>query len=582
MSNSTEVKQEQRMKWWTEAKFGMFVHWGLYAIPGQGEWHMYGEKIPVKEYEKLAGQFNPVQFGAREWVRIAKEAGMKYIVITAKHHDGFAMYPSAVEPFNIVDASPFKRDPMKELAEACREEGIRLCFYYSHVIDWHHPHSVHNAANNTWDYKMEEKQFTKYWNGLAKPQIKELLTEYGPIGLLWFDTAGGLSREDSEDMVAHVRSLQPDCLINSRVSHFKGMGDYQSKGDNETPMYGEDTRPWETPMTLNQTWGFSLKDQVWKTTESLVRKLVNIVSKGGNLLLNVGPSPEGTIPGESVKRLRELGEWTGRNAEAIYESSASPYPYDFDWGAVTAKPGRLYMHVYNNKWPAEGRLILGGVRNKVSKAYMLADPDKQALETEQSFDEGLKLHTLAIGLPAHAPDQHVSVIVLELEGENDIDNGFTMLPCGRLKVDVTSGRITESHGIAEAKEAALAREAEWKVTIPQPGTYRLMLVSFKRADATLEEEFRGGVKLAFAGRWIAGLPQEDQIITDSPACQHPYTEVHSVLGEVELAEPGSYSLTLKSALIKDRNPPFTEIWQADKVKLRSVMLVRVDPGTIEV
>ncbi|SHE11528.1 Alpha-L-fucosidase [Chlamydia abortus] len=575
MSNSTEVKQAQRMKWWTEAKFGMFVHWGLYAIPGQGEWQMYSEKIPVKEYEKLAGQFNPVRFDAREWVRIAKEAGMKYIVITAKHHDGFAMYSSSVEPFNIVDATPFKRDPMKELAEACREEGIRLCFYYSHVIDWHHPHSVHNAANNTWDYRMEEKDFPIYWNSLAKPQIRELLTQYGPVGLLWFDTAGGLSKEDSEDMVAHVRSLQPECLVNSRVSHFKGMGDYQSKGDNETPMYGEDERPWETPMTLNRTWGFSPKDQVWKTTESLVRKLVHIVSKGGNLLLNVGPSPEGTIPGESVERLKELGEWTGRNAEAIYAASASPFPYEFDWGAITAKPGKLYLHIHNDKWPKTGKLVLRGVRNRVSHAYLLADPGKRALETEQTFDDGLQLHTLAIGLPAQAPDSYVSVVVLELEGENDIDSEFTVLPSGSLKVDIPSGRLTEGHEIAGIEGGGPVRKAEWSVMVPQPGTYRLSLVSFRRTDAVLEEGFKAGVELVMNDRPFVGIPKEDRIITDSPACQHPYSEVHSIMGEVEIPRPGHYSLTLKSALIKERHSKFTEIWQADPVKLRSVMLVRI-------
>ncbi|CAH8712679.1 alpha-L-fucosidase [Paenibacillus thiaminolyticus] len=565
--------QAERMSWWTEAKFGMFIHWGLYALPGEGEWHMYGSKIPVAEYESLAEQFNPVRFNAREWVRLARQAGMKYIVITAKHHDGFAMYGSQAEPFNIVDATPFQRDPMKELAQACQEEGIRLCFYYSHVIDWHHPHSVHQSANNIWDYKMEEKQFDLYWNELVKPQLRELLTEYGPIGLIWFDTAGGLSKEDSEDIVAHVRRLQPDCLINSRVSHYRGMGDYQSKGDNETPMYGEESQPWETPMTLNETWGYCPKDQVWKTADSLIRKLVNIVSKGGNLLLNVGPSPKGTIPEPAVERLREIGTWTERNAEAIYGTAASPFPYEFDWGAVTAKPGRLFLHVFNDKWP-RGHLKLQGMRSRVLKAYLLADPLKRVLPLTHTYHGGTERHTLSVSLPDTAPDQSVSVIVLEVEDVNDLDTGFTVLPSGMLKVDVTSGEVTKADGLGDGTMAA--RRAAWDIAITEPGTYSLSLISFKRADGALADSYAEGIRLTFAGETIETVPQEDSIIAESPACQHPYKEVHSRLANVFIPVPGTYELTLTSTLIKDRNPRFTEIWQADKVKLRSVMLERAD------
>lgn len=215
---------------------------------------------------------------------------------------------------------------------------------------------------------MEEKQFDRYWNELVKPQIKELLTEYGPVGLIWFDTAGGLSKEASEVIITHLRRIQPDCLINSRVSQYRGMGDYQSKSDNETPMYGEESRPWEMPMTM----GYSPKDQAWKPTDSLIRMLANIVSKGGNLLLNVGPSPKGTIPEPAVERLREIGAWTERNAEAIYGTTASPFPYEFDWGTLTAKPGRLFLHVFNDKW-LRGQLKLQGMRSRVIKAYLLAD-----------------------------------------------------------------------------------------------------------------------------------------------------------------------------------------------------------------
>ena len=562
-----------RTTWWTDAKFGMFVHWGLYAIPAKGEWVMYAEQTPVNEYEKLAEQFEPTGFDAKAWVSLAKAAGMRYIVITAKHHDGFAMYHSKADPYNIVDATPFGRDPMKELAEACREEGIRLCFYYSHVIDWHHPHSLHKECNNTWDYKLEEKRFPEYWNGKAKPQLAELLTQYGPVGLIWFDTAGGLSDEDSKDAVRHVRSLQPDCLINSRVSHYAGMGDYVSKGDNEIPMSGEDTRPWETPMTLNQSWGYTTKDQVWKTAEALIRKLVNIAGKGGNLLLNVGPTAEGTIPELSAKRLREVGEWTHRNAEAIYATAGSPFPCELEWGAITVKPGKLYLHVHNDKWP-DGAIRLNGVRNQVTRAYMLADSGQRALQTEQMHDGKLDVHTLTVHLPAQPSDKHVSVVAIELAGDNDFDRTITQLPYGTLKLDVPLAQVSLVREQDDTAGTPALRSAEWRFTMVHPGTYDVVLVNFKRVNADWAEQFKEGIEFDFAGQTYACEPKEDAVETDSPSCQHPYSEIHSYVGRIAIEESGTYTMTLRSTKIKDRTPKFTEIWHADAVKLRAVKLVR--------
>ncbi|GAC42591.1 alpha-L-fucosidase [Paenibacillus popilliae ATCC 14706] len=420
---------------------------------------------------------------------------------------------------------------------------------------------------------MEEKQFDMYWNELVKPQIKELLTEYGPVGLIWFDTAGGLSKEASEGIVAHVRRLQPDCLINSRVSHVQGMGDYQSKGDNETPMYGEESRPWEMPMTMNGTWGYSPKDQAWKPIDSLIRMLANIVSKGGNLLLNVGPSPKGTIPEPAVERLREIGAWTERNAEAIYGTSASPFPYEFDWGTMTAKPGRLFLHVFNDKWP-RGQLKLQGMRSRVIKAYLLADPLKRELPLTHTYHGGTERQTLSISLPVTAPDRAVSVIVLEIEDVNDLDTGFTVLPSGMLKIDVTSGEVTTAEALGD--ETSAARRAVWDIAVAEPGTYALSLISFKRVDAALSDSYVDGIRLTFAGEAIETVPQEDSVVSESPACEHPYKEVHSRLAEVFIPAPGIYELTLTFSLIQERNPNFIEIGQADKVKLRSVMLERLD------
>ena len=249
-------EKEQRMAWWHEAKFGMFIHWGVYSIPGgrwkgepivpTGEWFMFAAKMPIADYENLAGRFNPVKFNADEWVRIAKDAGMKYIVITAKHHDGFAMYGSKASKFNIVDATPFHRDPMKELADACKRHGLRLCFYYSQAIDWHEP----DAAGNVWDFPSEVGQkgpkadFPRYMQRKAMPQVRELLTQYGPIGLIWFDKPFRIQKEQSQEFVNLVHQIQPNCLVNSRVGY--DLGDYGSTIDNRLP---DDLRPgdWETP-----------------------------------------------------------------------------------------------------------------------------------------------------------------------------------------------------------------------------------------------------------------------------------------------------------------------------------------------
>lgn len=324
----TDEARERRIAWFREVKFGMFIHWGLYAIPagiwkgkeiqGLGEWIMFRARIPVKEYAQLAKQFNPVKFNADEWVQLAKEAGQRYLVITAKHHDGFAIYDSKVTDYDIVDATPFARDPMKELSEACRKHGIRFCFYYSHVQDWHHP----DAVGNDWDYDPAQKNFARYWEEKAKPQIRELLTQYGPLGLIWYDTPRNISYEHALEAVRLVRELQPNCLVNGRVGH--NLGDYREMGDNRIPedVVDED---WEVPATINNTWGYKVTDNNWKPVKRLIFNLVDIVSKGGNYLLNVGPTAEGVIPEPSVERLLAIGRWLRVNGEAIYGAGRSPF-----------------------------------------------------------------------------------------------------------------------------------------------------------------------------------------------------------------------------------------------------------------
>ncbi|WP_167859194.1 alpha-L-fucosidase [Paenibacillus cymbidii] len=422
-------ESEAKLAWWREARFGLFVHWGLYAVPAGvwdgepqpsvGEWIMKRARIPVKEYERLAERFNPVRFDAQEWVNLAREAGMKYIVITAKHHDGFAMFRSASSGFNIADATPFGRDPLRELADACATAGIKLCFYYSQYQDWHHP----DAAGNDWDYPDEAgKRFDRYMEEKALPQMRELMTGYGPIGLIWYDTPMAITADQSRQFAAAVRELQPDCLLNSRVGH--GYHDYVSTGDNQVPADVFDV-DWEVPATMNHTWGYKERDTQWKPAAELIRLLIDVNRKGGNFLLNVGPRADGTIPEASADILREIGRWLRTNGEAIYGTAPCPtFPYKLQWGEMTYRPGKLYLHFFT--W-RPGGIVLFGLQNRVKRAYLLADPDREVNVQQFPSDATQKLNRMRIDLPPEAPDPAVSVVVLEFEGELGVDKVQALL-----------------------------------------------------------------------------------------------------------------------------------------------------------
>lgn len=436
--SSSQPSNDQRMKWWRDARFGMFIHWGVYAVPagtykGQrinriGEWIMNRGKIPVADYQQFAKEFNPILYNPDEWVKLAKEAGMKYIVITAKHHDGFALFDSKASTWDMADATPYHKDLLKPLADACRKHGIRLGFYYSQAQDWNNPGGAASrkatsegwanpdsaridaytaAHDGHWDPAQTTKSMSQYIDDVAVPQVKELLTNYGDVAILWWDTPTGMTDEYATKLNALLK-LQPNIITNDRLKRPNFAGDYKTPEQRIPNLSELDGRDWETCMTMNGTWGYKSYDSNWKPTETLIRNLIDIASKGGNYLLNVGPKADGTFPQESIDRLKQVGAWMKVNGESIYGTKASPLK-PLAWGRCTKKENgnktTLYLSVFN--WPADGRLEVPGLTQNVVSAKLLANGSK--LKTEKSADG------IVITLPAKAPDAIASVVKVEVK-----------------------------------------------------------------------------------------------------------------------------------------------------------------------
>lgn len=478
------VFNDQALRWWRDARFGLFIHWGLYAIPagvwegepveGIGEWIMRTRRMPRDEYAGLASRFNPASFDARQWVGYARAAGMKYLVITTKHHDGFAMWNSQCSPYNVVRATPWGRDPVRELAEACREADIKIGFYYSQDQDWHDP----DGAWNDWDFDPAAKDFRAYLDRKVKPQLKELLTQYGPVGLVWFDTPYTISAEHSRELADYVRSLQPDCLVSGRIGH--DLGDYGSLGDNQIPA-GRVTGDYETPATMNDTWGYKSADHNWKSVDILLRCLIDLAGKGINYLLNVGPTAEGLFPAESVTRLAEIGAWLNINGEAIHGTRANPFPLDHAWGRITHRSGRMYLMLFD--WPVE-RFVLYGLHTTVRRATLLEDPER-VIQCRQTRTGQVRHDVLELTGLGPRPKLAYGVIALDLDGDIAVDDSLMQQPDGSLRLPAQLARI---HGNPQGKmgitpsgfTAGWTRKAawlSWSCRIFEGGTFSAELIS---------------------------------------------------------------------------------------------------------
>lgn len=432
-----KLTDEERLAWWHEARFGMFIHWGVYALyagqykgheqaRGGAEWIMNRCKIPVAEYREKAKEFNPVNYDPDSWVKIAKDAGMKYLIITSKHHDGFALFESKASDWNVVDATPYGKDLLKPLAEACKKHGIKLGFYYSQAQDWTNPggsvarkvmregwpnpdstridkYTAENQGH--WDPIQSSVTFDEYIDRVAVPQVREILSNYGEIAVLWWDTPTRMTDEAALKL-QELLKLQPQIITNDRLKRPNFPGDTKTpeqKIPDQNEMKGTN---WETCMTMNGSWGWR-DDNKWKSTETLIHNLVDIASKGGNYLLNVGPKPDGTFPDESIQRLKEIGNWMDVNGESIYGTQASPFGV-LPWGRCTKKTEKgktiLYFSVFD--WPENGEIIVPELTAKIRSAKLLATNKKVKIT---ATNEGLLLK-----LPSKAPDQIASVIKLEI------------------------------------------------------------------------------------------------------------------------------------------------------------------------
>lgn len=487
--SQTATQPNDRMAWWRDARFGMFIHWGIYAVPAHGEWYMTTGHVPMAKYEKYAKEFDPTNFDAATWVKVAKDAGMKYLVITSKHHDGFCMFHTKATHYNVVDDTPWHHDPLKDLSEQCRKQGVRFCVYYS-IMDWHspdqapaNPNPQHPSYNPT---QMRTGRKADYVNYM-KTQLHELITQYHP-GLIWFDGdwPDWWTVADGKELYDWLRQQDPDIIINNRVAkRVPGVGDY---GTPEQHIPGTGLKEdWETCMTINGNWGYNAADHNFKSTKTLLHNLVDIVSKGGNYLLNVGPTAKGVIPEPEVKRLAAMGQWLKVNGAAIYGTTASPFRF-LPWGRCTKKLTKdgttLYLEVFD--WPGNGRLSVPGLTNQVVSANLLATGKSLTTTTDEDG--------VTVAVPSAAPDPICSVVVLHVKGEPTVvplrisqqaDGSLILKPAlaqlhGNVQVETQYSQPNFGYWTHSQDWV------DWPVRITRPGTFTVTAELAAPASSSLE------------------------------------------------------------------------------------------------
>ncbi len=486
------IESSERVALFRDGNYGMFIHWGLYSnlagkwndktYYGIGEWIMNPRVagIPSEEYMEIAKEFNPVDFDAREIARVAKAAGMKWIIITSKHHEGFAMFKSE-HPFNIVDATPFARDPMKELATACEEFDLGFGFYYSHNQDWTSPGGSGGPKVNE---DGSEASFDKYYIEKCFPQVKEICTQYGDLDYIWFDTPGNIPKKYAVELAEYVAEVQPNALLCSRIGH--GMGDYASKGDMDVPVRNAEGL-WESCDTTNDSWAYAWYDSNWKDGREILYRVVSTVARGGTYLLNVGPDGRGRVPEKAVQYLEESGKWIEENPEVVYSAGSSPWGRSLPWGDVTTQGNDLNLVVFD--WPEDGRLLLPGLETEIESAKLLVNGKKRSVKWSRVGE------WTEILLPNRKPEGLANVVCVELKGAVSVDQTLAVYPNmeSRLMVEFSTvsqaekGEIRWMEKFGEWKHMNQVSnwesegKAVWTVDVLEPGDYYIDL-TYKGAE----------------------------------------------------------------------------------------------------
>lgn len=541
--------KEQKISEFLDRRFGMFIHFGVYSMLGGcyngktvgdelGEWIMNLLQIPVAEYEKVAAQFHPDHFDAEEIVLLAKRAGMRYIVITTKHHDGFALFRSGVDHYNIYDWNEYHRDLVGELATACQKHDMKLGFYYSQALDWHERHAggwdkppsaTRVSWANVWDFPDNaSKNFSIYFEKKVKPQVRELLTNYGEVFLMWFDTPRTISEAQSQELYELVSELQPNCLINSRIGN--GKGDYASTEDNQIPL-SVCPFPVECPVTLNDTWGYKSYDHNWKSSGEILELLKKLASKNVNFLLNIGPMGNGSLSPETSDILSGLGEWMEHYQPAIYNTRGCPA--GFPWGYATMRDNMLYLLVSEGWEQAECNGLAGTIKRVISLADNAEIPFRQ---WQEGGVNRLTFPTVGGQVYAVELDRAVSFV------DNPVQQGdIILLEPGYAKIDGKPADRTDSARFDEGGAYLTLDALEWEFTVTQAGEYQAELITGALSDMT--EEYRNNchIELECGGPTLVSNLKKDESYLESKTA-HGNTKIVTHAGAFHFAKPGRYRL----------------------------------------